>query len=174
MGWAPTGIDPVPAVANYGREQHGLDIRCGTFEQADLPPNTFDVVFSNAVLEHIASPTAFLTKAHRVLRPGGIVFADTVNIQSLTWRWIGPEWKLVDPRAHLSMFSPETLRGFYQKSGFRVVAITTHGVRIRPNHAKRLAGLARWTEEAVKLPFRAAAWWTLQGDSIAAIGQKAA
>jgi SAM-dependent methyltransferase len=38
---------------------------------ADLPPDTFDVVFSNHSLEHVPNPILALTEMHRVLKPGG-------------------------------------------------------------------------------------------------------
>ena len=107
-GATKTG-EPVAKVAEVGRER-GLDIRCATLEEAAFPDGTFDVVFSNAVLEHVPSPGAVLRETWRVLRPGGVVYADTVNIGSYTWKWLGPRWKLIDPRAHLGLFTPATLR----------------------------------------------------------------
>lgn len=49
-----------------------------TFQQAevyDLPfeDDSFDRVFSNALLEHLTDPTSALKEIHRVMRPGGII-----------------------------------------------------------------------------------------------------
>jgi SAM-dependent methyltransferase len=172
MGWEPVGVEPVEAVASFGREVHGLDVRACTLEEAGFPDGHFDVVFSNAVLEHLPSPAGVLREAFRVLRPKGVLYADTVNIKSYTWRFIGAEWKLVDPRAHLSLFTPETLRRFCEAQGFRVLQIGTHGVRFRPNRSDKLAGLRRWCEELAKLPFSLAARFTLRGDSIDILAEK--
>lgn len=38
-----------------------------------------DVVISDCVLEHLENPTEFFQEAHRVLRPGGYLFARTPN-----------------------------------------------------------------------------------------------
>jgi SAM-dependent methyltransferase len=171
MGWQATGVEPVAAVADVGLER-GLDIRCAMFEETALPADTFDVVFSNAVLEHVASPTRVLREAWRILRPGGVVYADTVNIDSYTWRWLGARWKLIDPRAHLGLFTPETLRRLCLDTRYRVLTLTSHGVRFRANEDGKLRGLARWSEEVRKLPWALAARWTLQGESIAVLAQK--
>lgn len=49
--------------------RRGADVRAGGTE--DLPPGQIDVVIAVAVLEHVPSPTAFLTELRRLLRPGG-------------------------------------------------------------------------------------------------------
>ncbi len=41
--------------------------------------NTFDIVFSDNVLEHIDNPTTFLKEIHRVLKPGGFFINKTPN-----------------------------------------------------------------------------------------------
>ena len=172
MGWEPVGVEPVDAVARYGREKHGLNAKTCTLEEAAFPADSFDAVFSNAVLEHLPSPKSLLREAVRVLRPGGVFYADTVNFESYTQQFIGPDWKLIDPRAHLSLFSPATLRRFCEEAGFVVRAIQTRGVRFRANNVARLKGPRRWLEEIKKLPWSIAARLTLHGDSIVVIAEK--
>jgi 2-polyprenyl-3-methyl-5-hydroxy-6-metoxy-1,4-benzoquinol methylase len=53
--------------------------------QADLnkslpfPDNTFDMVFSRTVIEHLFNPWSFFAEAHRILRPGGQFIVTTPN-----------------------------------------------------------------------------------------------
>ncbi|MDQ3393883.1 MAG: class I SAM-dependent methyltransferase [Bacteroidota bacterium] len=57
------------------------------FKQAVVPPfegipdNTFDVVVSFQVIEHIRDDKFFLEEIHRVLKPGGTAFLTTPNIK---------------------------------------------------------------------------------------------
>jgi SAM-dependent methyltransferase len=44
---------------------------------------TFDGVWVQAVLEHVLDPPAVATEIHRVLKPGGLVYADTPFIQQV-------------------------------------------------------------------------------------------
>lgn len=66
----------------------GLDIYASPHTQLvadahDLPflDETFDAVWIQAVLEHVIDPTRVVEEIHRVLRPAGLVFADTPFLQ---------------------------------------------------------------------------------------------
>lgn len=54
----------------------------------------FEVVYSDYVLEHVASPTSFLKEVYRVLKPGGCFFFRTPNL----WHYVSitacilPHW----------------------------------------------------------------------------------
>lgn len=172
LGWQPLGVEPTESCARYGREKHGLNILPGTVEEVPLPESHFDVVYSNAVFEHLPLPSVAFQAAYRALRPGGALFVDTVNYDSYTREFIGTGWKLVDPRAHLSLYTPATLRRFCEQAGFKVLKISTHGVRFRPNDNGKLRGLPRWSEEVRKTIYSIACRFNLKGDSITVLAQK--
>lgn len=172
LGWEVTGVEPVSESAQFGIDNFDLDIRIGTLEEAALEDNCFDVAYSNAVLEHLANPLEVVREAYRVLRPGGVIYADTVNIDSYTFRNLGAQWKLVDPRMHLCLFTPVTLRELMQRAGLEVLKLSSHGVRFRPNSAPRLTGIAHVLEELKKGPYSFATRINLQGDSIAVLARK--
>lgn len=58
-----------------------------TFIQDNIPPfskiedNSFDVIISFQVIEHIKNDKLFLEEIHRVLKPGGIALLTTPNIK---------------------------------------------------------------------------------------------
>jgi ubiquinone/menaquinone biosynthesis C-methylase UbiE len=75
-----TGIDlseHMLAVANElrARSPHAARIafRVADAKGLDFDDASFDAVFSNTILHHIADPTPFLSEALRVLRPGGVL-----------------------------------------------------------------------------------------------------
>lgn len=53
----------------------GLDIKDCDFDNEDLPfeDNSFDMIISLAVIEHLANPIRVITNCHRVLSPGGYI-----------------------------------------------------------------------------------------------------
>lgn len=171
-GWNATGVEPAAECARYGREKHGLNIISNTLEAAGLPENQFDVVYSNAVFEHLPSPATVLREARRVLRSGGVIFIDTVNYDSYTREFIGAGWKLIAPNAHLGLFTPATLRRFCEQAGLKVVRIETHGVRLVPNKQPQPKGAARLKIELCKGFYSTLARLTLKGDSNAVWAEK--
>lgn len=71
-------------------EVMGLDIYVSPLVQmvADahripLAPSSVDGVVVQAVLEHVLDPVAVVGEIHRVLRPGGLVYADTPFLQQV-------------------------------------------------------------------------------------------
>lgn len=171
-GWQELGVEPVASSARYGIDQLGLNIHVGLLDSAQLPTDHFDVAYSNAVIEHLSSPAEVIAEVFRTLRPGGLFYADTVNLDSYTWQFLGTRWKLFDPRMHLSLYSPATLRTFCENAGFEVIKMTTHGVRFHATREDKPRGLHRLLDELRKAPYSWAARRKLKGDNIAVYAVK--
>ncbi len=78
-----TAIDKIHAVIDSLRDEHE-DV---TFIQDNIPPlnkvedNSFDVIISFQVIEHIKKDKLFLEEIKRVLKPGGKALLTTPNIK---------------------------------------------------------------------------------------------
>ncbi|MEM7226753.1 MAG: class I SAM-dependent methyltransferase [Pseudomonadota bacterium] len=76
---AVTGIDLAASQVELAREnaaKHDFDniaFERGDVYQLPYPDDTFDAVFSHAMLEHLNDPLAVLREMRRVLKPGGVV-----------------------------------------------------------------------------------------------------
>ncbi len=172
LGWDAVGVEPVAPCARYAAEQRGLEVIPTTLEAAELAAESFDAVFSNAVFEHLTSPTRVMGEIARVLRPGGVVFIDTVNWASYTRENLGAEWHLVDPLCHLCLYTPRTLNRLCEDHGFEVVRMSSHGVRFRSRSQPAARGFAHLGEELRKMPLSALARFNLKGDSIEVLARK--
>lgn len=75
------GIEPDQAIQAeeglFDNFQHAL------MEDAELPPERFDIAYSSMVMEHVAEPAAFLTALQRCLKPGGAYYFVTPNARSI-------------------------------------------------------------------------------------------
>lgn len=81
------GIDPDASIERNRsvHERHQVCLE----EFARTHTEEFDVAFAVYVLEHVADPSAFVAACSRVLRPGGSMFALTLNVRqyfgATTW-----------------------------------------------------------------------------------------
>lgn len=124
-GFSVTGVEVNAGCAAYGREKFGLDIRTGTLEGAAFPAGSFDAVTMFDVLEHAPDPGALLACAARALKPGGLLVAQSPNLDSFMARLMKENWNWLTPPDHLYHFTPGALSGLLERSGFRIAEIRT-------------------------------------------------
>jgi SAM-dependent methyltransferase len=165
LGWQATGVDLSRAATTYAREVRGLNALTGTLESLALPAESFDVIYSNAVLEHIEHPRATLLEALRVLRKGGALYAATVNWDSYTRRFLGAGWSYLEPMHHVQLFTPANVAELARRTGFLVERIWTTGVRLSDTKAGKVH-TAAWPLSWCKGPLSLATRFTNRGDSI--------
>lgn len=77
----------------------------------------FDVVAASDVIEHVRDPKAFLAQAHRLLKPGGILFLATPTMDSRSARLLNSRWMEFKPE-HLWYFKGATLQTLLTRNGF--------------------------------------------------------
>ena len=116
-GWAVTGLDPDPkAVANAARQ--GLTVHEGGIEVFAGQTALFDVITLNHVIEHVYEPDQVLTACHALLKPGGQLWLETPNIDSLGHWWFQKNWRGLETPRHLVLFNRASLHRACCKAGF--------------------------------------------------------
>jgi 2-polyprenyl-3-methyl-5-hydroxy-6-metoxy-1,4-benzoquinol methylase len=131
-GWNVTGVDLDDSAVAASRSR-GLDVRTGTIE-AIGEDEQFDGITMGHVIEHVYDPHALLAACYKRLKPGGWIWVDTPNIDSLGHTEYGPHWRGVEAPRHLILFTPASLTDTLTKAGF---------VNQQPLHAK-LAAVFTW------------------------------
>ena len=92
------GIDPSREMLAVARSRGGsVQFSQGSAEAIDLPPTSFDLVFSVDVIHHVTDRPAYYNQARRVLAPGGRICTVTDSA------WI------IRHRQPLSTYFPETV-----------------------------------------------------------------
>ena len=120
MGWKATGVDVSQAAVDYCCEK-GLD--CYKIDDFELPfeDNTFDIVTSWHVIEHVDDVRATLNEWYRVVRPGGLLVLETPDSQCLKARRLGAKYQSFWPFDHLYTFTRSNMSSLLQQSGFEVL-----------------------------------------------------
>jgi 2-polyprenyl-3-methyl-5-hydroxy-6-metoxy-1,4-benzoquinol methylase len=124
-GWTVAGVEPVAESARIACEEHVLDVRCATLDNAGFPERTFDVVSALHVVEHLPAATPFLRDLTRWVRPGGHVFIEVPNWRSMQRRNAGGQWIGLRPLEHVSHFTPNTIGDAMRRAGLVEVRTMT-------------------------------------------------
>jgi SAM-dependent methyltransferase len=135
LGWQVCGVEPDPAAARVARERYGLDVTCGTLEEAALPAHRFDAITMNHVVEHVPDPVATLRECGRVLQPRGRLVITTPNVESLGRRRFRTVWRGLEVPRHLQLFSVGTLAECAGRAGLRVEVVRSSANSARWMHA---------------------------------------
>ncbi|MFA6092494.1 MAG: class I SAM-dependent methyltransferase [Elusimicrobiota bacterium] len=126
MSYETLGVEPSRAARDYARGKLRLDVPAATMEEARFPDASMDVVAMIDVIEHLADPLSILREAARVIKPGGVLYLVTPDVESLSARILRSRWWGLRP-AHIYYFSPRTLAAMLEKAGFRVVESRSYG-----------------------------------------------
>lgn len=128
------GIEPSPAGAARAREDHGLDVHCGSVLEIDFGDRRFDLITLWHVLEHVDDPVAYLRHLARWLTPGGRILAAVPNFGGAEAGIYKERWAFLDIPRHLFHFSRRGLRGVAQRAGLHVarddIRLLEYGVPI--------------------------------------------
>jgi len=92
-----------------------------------FPENHFDVVYAAQVFEHLLDPTETLETLLKLLKPGGIMFIDVPNYNTLPIRFNKDDFMLNEPPQHINYFTPSTLSKLVTDAGLKNAKLYSEG-----------------------------------------------
>jgi SAM-dependent methyltransferase len=95
----------------------------GFFRDGQYSPDTFDLVCSFQTLDHLSDPVAVLRTTHRILKPGGLAYFITHNVDGLQAKLLGEKSPIIDVE-HIYLFNKATLRRLLESTGFDVLEVS--------------------------------------------------
>jgi 2-polyprenyl-3-methyl-5-hydroxy-6-metoxy-1,4-benzoquinol methylase len=170
-GWECHGLEMSQLLSFYGQKNFHLDIRCGILEESDYQEEYFDAITFLEVIEHLFTPAEALAKAHKLLRPGGVVLITTPNFQSLEHFLAGKDWEIC-VSDHQHYFALDTLKNLLRQKGFEILKMHTSPVNLHEYNQR--FGYERVKEAVERYGVTSENINLLFGASIISLGQKAA
>ena len=119
-GWETYGVEPVENAAGYARQEFGLNVFGGYFQDAPYQAEWFDVITFWDVIEHTFSPQEELMHVARLLKSGGTLIMNFPNWDSFDRCIFDSSWQGLDPPRHLYVFSQATMGQMISKAGLKV------------------------------------------------------
>lgn len=110
------------ARAAAAAEQAGFHVYRGPIENVALPPESFDLIIMNQLIEHVREPRAVLERVRDALRPGGHLFLETPNIDSFDARLFRRRyWGGYHIPRHFHLFDTASLPRLVESAGLQPV-----------------------------------------------------
>ncbi len=147
-GWQVVGLEISASLAQYARDEFGLDVRIGGgVKDVGFNAGEFDVVYISHVLEHLHDPRDTLECVHSLIKDDGLLVVQVPNeFEDLLFILFGRSMKNRFrrdglPTDHLYFFTPQTIGHLLEGAGFQVIQMSTWAWRNQRNLLRsRFAG----------------------------------
>ena len=138
-GFDPIGVEPAADLARAATERLGVPVLAGFIEEVDLPDGEFDVACAWHVVEHLSEPHHALVRLRDALVPGGHLFVEVPNIDSVQATRRRQHWANLDIGRHVGHYTSSALRALLEGAGFDVLMTETAAHAGLPTTRARVA-----------------------------------
>jgi ubiquinone/menaquinone biosynthesis C-methylase UbiE len=121
--WDVYGVDISKISCRIAKKKLGNNIFNCELKNCGFPDQYYDVITLNHVLEHLPNPEEELREIRRILKDDGVVYAGVPNIDSLQFKICRESWLHLDLPRHTIHYTSDTVRGIFEKNGFRVSSV---------------------------------------------------
>lgn len=128
-GWQVFGTEYTDEAIEICRKK-GISMHKGVLNPENYEEESFDIITSFEVIEHINNPIPELKNFYKLLRKGGLVYLTTPNFNSLLRYRLKSEYNVICYPEHLSYYTPKTLKKVFLNTGFQKKKIETTGISL--------------------------------------------
>jgi len=125
LGWDAVGLDVDPIAAQAAQRHSGCEVRVGSLVSVSFPPQHFDLIYMNHVLEHLPDLMPSLRLIYELLRPGGRLVLVYPNPDSLGGQWLGEYSPIWDPPRHFVLPPLTAIREVLGQISFKQIHAKT-------------------------------------------------
>lgn len=128
-GWEVYGTEYTDQAVSICRDK-GISMEQGILDPSNYDLDSFDVITSFEVIEHINNPLEELANFYSLVRPGGLVYITTPNFNSLLRYKLKSAYNVITYPEHLSYYTPKSLSNVFKRSGFKRVKLQSTGISL--------------------------------------------
>lgn len=115
------GLEVSKFAANYAKQF--APIYNSTLEEAKLEENSFDVVISHHVIEHVQTPEIFLSEIKKILKPNGYLILATPDFKSICAKLFKKNYRMLFDKTHTNLFSFDSLKKMLSDYRFEILEV---------------------------------------------------
>jgi 2-polyprenyl-3-methyl-5-hydroxy-6-metoxy-1,4-benzoquinol methylase len=121
-GWKTFGIELNEKEIEIAKQNH--NVKNINLHEAQKEFNLkFDVITMWDVIEHVKDPHKLLKKIRKNLKPGGLFFFQTPNMNSLAARILKEKCNVFDGIEHVNLFNENNINTIAKKNKFKVLLV---------------------------------------------------
>ena len=117
-GWEVYGVEIAEDAVHTCKEK-GINMFHGEVQYCDFQEDTFDVVISIEVIEHLVNPNIIVQTGLKMLRKDGLFYVTTPNFNSYLRYQLKENFDVIEYPNHLSYFTTKTLDRLFTENGFK-------------------------------------------------------
>ena len=117
-GWDKYGIEPSRIAGTIASAHANIEI--GTFENAIIESEAFDLIVMYHVVEHMKNPVNTLKSVRSMLGAKGHMILGTPDFDSGAARRYGTNYRLLHDPTHISLFSNDSMHRLLRDIGFKI------------------------------------------------------
>ena len=125
-GWEVFGTE-LSEAAIADCESKGLTMHKGKINNDSFDSDSFDIVVSIEMIEHINYPVDYVIQIQRILRKGGFCYITTPNFNSLLRYYLKEKYDVIEYPNHLCYYTKKTLGDLFSSKGLQPKCIKTTG-----------------------------------------------
>ncbi|MCH2231480.1 MAG: class I SAM-dependent methyltransferase [Crocinitomicaceae bacterium] len=105
-----------------------IQMHKGRILESTYEENTFDIVVSIEMIEHINYPKEYVKIIQRILRKGGQCYITTPNFNSLLRYYLKEKYDVIEYPNHLCYYTKKSLSSLFHENGLKPAYIKTTGL----------------------------------------------
>jgi 2-polyprenyl-3-methyl-5-hydroxy-6-metoxy-1,4-benzoquinol methylase len=135
-GWDVYGTEYTDEAIKICKEK-GFTMHKGSLDTDNYPIESFDIITSFEVMEHINNPVEEVNRFNKLLRKGGLFYFTTPNFNAIERIYLKEYYSVVSYPEHLSYYTKRTAKQLLENNGFKELKMTTTGFSISLINARK-------------------------------------